>query len=50
MDKTIIWRTSDEKVVTVDVGGKIKAISAGKATIRAVASNGYYEECEITVK
>ena len=49
-NKTIIWRTSDDKVVTVDVGGKIKAVGTGKATIRAVASNGYYEECEITVK
>ena len=33
-DKTLIWSSSDEKVVTVDENGKVTAVDAGTATIK----------------
>ena len=48
-DKTVIWITSDESIVTVDDSGKIKAIKEGKAIITAKAG-GETAKCEVTVK
>lgn len=48
MDKTILWKSSDEKVVVVD-GGMLTAKSEGKATITATTS-GKEAKCEVTVK
>ena len=47
-DKTIIWTTSDESIITVD-NGVISAHSEGAATIIAKTSNGLIDVCTITV-
>ena len=47
-DKEIKWSSSDESIVKVD-NGKVTAIKAGKATIKAKA-NGVEKTCDITVK
>ena len=47
-DKEIEWSSSDESVVKVD-NGKITAIKAGKATIKAKA-NDVEKTCDVTVK
>lgn len=47
-DKEIEWSSSDESVVKVN-NGKITAIKAGKATIKARA-NGVEKTCDVTVK
>lgn len=50
------WTTSDNKVVTLvrnssgKCEGEIKAVGAGKATIRAEYKEGIYAECEVTVE
>ena len=49
-NKSIIWSSSDSNIVTVDVGGRVKAVSPGKAVISAVSSNGKNKECEVVVK
>ena len=49
-NKTIKWASSDESIVTVDVGGKVKAIKEGNATITATSSNGVVSTCTIIVK
>ena len=48
-NRRVTWKSSDEKVVTVDVGGKIKAVGVGTATITATTSNGKTASCEIDV-
>ena len=64
-NKTIIWTSSDESIVTIDREGKIldefgnrnnttggiNACKAGTATIRATATDGsgVYAECTVTV-
>ncbi|MBO5525971.1 MAG: Ig domain-containing protein [Clostridia bacterium] len=48
MDKSIMWESSDEKVVVVD-GGMLTAKEEGKATITATTS-GKSATCEVTVK
>ena len=47
-NKNITWKSSDEKIVTVD-NGKIKAIKKGTATITATANNGKIATCKVTV-
>lgn len=49
-DKTLNWKSSNEKAVTVNKNGKIKAKKTGKATITATAPNGVKAVCRITVK
>lgn len=49
-NKNIKWSSSDVSVVTVDVGGKVKAIKEGTATITATSSNGIVSTCNINVK
>lgn len=46
---TLTWSSSDEKVAVVDETGKVTAIAAGKATIRATTSNGKSAVCEVNV-
>ena len=49
-DKSVIWSSDNEDVVTVDDNGKITANSYGTATVKAETSDGrYYAECKITV-
>lgn len=40
-NKTVLWSSSDESVVTVDKNGTIKGIAAGTAYIDAFAESGY---------
>lgn len=37
LDQTVIWRSSDDSVVTVDENGKVTAIGEGTATITAAS-------------
>ena len=47
-DKEIEWSSSDESITKVD-NGKVTAIKAGKATVKAKA-NGVEKTCDVTVK
>lgn len=47
-DKDIVWKSSDESVVTVDDNGKVSAISDGSAVITA-SVDGKSVECSVTV-
>ena len=47
-DKTVEWKSSDEKVATVE-DGLVTAVAAGEATI-TVTSNGKSDSCKVTVK
>jgi uncharacterized protein YjdB len=38
--KTVTWKSSDTTVATVDSTGKVKGVSAGRATITATVSDG----------
>ena len=38
-DKTVVWTSSDESVVTISEDGKVKALKAGKATITATVGD-----------
>lgn len=46
-DKTIVWTSSDESIVSVE-NGKLKAIKVGKVTITA-SSGTVSAECSVTV-
>ena len=48
-DKTVSWTTSNSNVATVS-NGKVKAVSAGTATITVKTSNGKKAICTVTVK
>lgn len=48
-DNKAVFKSSDEKVATVDSNGKVKAKDSGKATITATA-NGVDAKFELTVK
>ena len=38
-DKTVVWTSSDESVITISEDGKVKALKAGKATITATVGD-----------
>ena len=46
-DTTAVWKSSDESVVKVE-NGKVTALKAGKATVKAEVGV-FSDECEITV-
>ncbi|MBQ3543807.1 MAG: Ig-like domain-containing protein [Lachnospiraceae bacterium] len=48
-DMTVIWKSSDESVATVD-NGVITGVKEGSATITATTSNGLSKEVKVTVK
>ncbi len=48
--KSVTWTTSDSSVVTVDANGKITAVKAGTAIVKAKTSNGKEAVCTVTVK
>lgn len=50
-NKTITWKSSDEKVATVDKDGKVTAVANGTATITATSADGKHSATAvITVK
>lgn len=51
-DKTIAWTSSNKKVAVVDKKGKVTAVGAGKATIKASAIDGSGKKAtyQVTVK
>lgn len=50
-NKTIIWTSSDDDIVTVDKEGNVTAKKEGKVTIKAVSQNGNKTAvCNIMVK
>lgn len=48
-NKTIVWESSNEKVAEVNQAGRIKALSAGRATITAKSADGPTDSFEIAV-
>lgn len=50
-DKSIVWASSDESVVSVTQGGKVCAVSKGSAVITATSKDGSgkYGSCNVTV-
>ena len=44
------WKTSDEKVATVDENGTVKAAGLGTAVITAATEDGATAECKVTVE
>ena len=48
-DKTLTWKSSNEKIATVDKSGKVTGISKGNCTITVVTSNGETATCQVTV-
>lgn len=49
-NKNVTWRSSDEKVVSVNSAGTINALKEGTAIITAEATNGRKDTVTITVK
>lgn len=48
-DKTVVWSSSDENVVTVDSEGNVEAVGVGQATVTAACGNAT-GSCAVTVK
>jgi hypothetical protein len=49
-DKTVTWKSSDEKVATVSETGLVKAEAAGNVEITAYTGNGVSASCKVEVK
>ena len=50
-NKRVTWKSSDEKVATVDANGKVTAVSNGTATITVTTEDGKHSaEVTVTVK
>jgi len=47
-DLSVTWRSSDERVATVE-GGVVTAVSAGECSITAHSANGRYDTCMLRV-
>ena len=49
-DQTVVWKSSNESVATVDQTGKVTSVSKGTATITASTEDGAYsQDCAVTV-
>ena len=48
-DRSVIWLSSNPEVAVVSATGKVTAMKAGTAVITAMASNGMYRTCVVTV-
>ena len=50
-DKSVKWSSNNEKIVTVDDNGNLKAVGVGNATIRVMMNNNakIFAECNIVV-
>ena len=49
-DRTLVWKSSNPEVATVDENGNIEAKSAGETTITVTTTNGIEATCKITVE
>lgn len=49
-DLSIIWRSSDETIASIDENGVLTAQKAGKSRVTAESVNGRYDEIEVTVE
>ena len=49
LNKTITWESDDTKVARVSSGGKVTAVKAGQALIKAKTANGLLAICELNV-
>ena len=50
-NKKVLWRSKDDKIVTVDETGLVTAIADGETTVEAVSSEGMFvARCEVVVK
>ncbi|MGX8728329.1 MAG: Ig-like domain-containing protein, partial [Lachnospiraceae bacterium] len=49
-DTTVTWKSGNTKVVKVGKTGKVVAVAAGTAKIRAMTANGRKAFCTVTVK
>ncbi|MGI6238894.1 MAG: Ig-like domain-containing protein [Christensenellales bacterium] len=48
-DLTVVWESADETVAKVDGAGRVTAVAPGTCEIRAVAANGRFDACQVTV-
>ncbi len=48
-DKSVVWKSSNETVVTVDQNGLVKAVREGDAMITVTAKNGVSASCIVGV-
>lgn len=48
-NKTIVWKSSDEKIASVDANGVVTGLYSGVATITATAASGVSASCTVTV-
>ncbi len=49
-DKSLLWKSSNKSVVTVDQNGKITAVNPGKATVACYTNDGGFRAaCKVTV-
>lgn len=49
-DQTVVWKSSNDSVATVDQTGKVTSVSKGAATITASTEDGTYsQDCAVTV-
>jgi hypothetical protein len=49
-DLTVLWRSSDASVATVDEIGRVTAIAPGECEITATCAGGYEDRCRVVVK
>ena len=47
--QSVIWRSSDPTVVSVNSKGKVKGVSFGRAVVTASTAEGLTAQCEVTV-
>ncbi|MBR2798273.1 MAG: Ig-like domain-containing protein [Clostridia bacterium] len=48
-DLTVLWRSSDAAVATVDADGLVTTVAPGECEITATCSGGYEDRCRVTV-
>lgn len=49
-NQTVVWKSSNESVATIDQTGKVTAVSKGAATITVSTEDGVYsQDCAVTV-
>lgn len=51
-NKTLVWRTGNEKIATVDANGKITGVGAGTTNVYCMTKDGNFNfaVCKVTVK